>query len=290
VAVEVEALAAEGVGCCLGLGVAVEVEAIAAQEVDHCLGFGVGVEVEAIAAQGVGCCLGFGVAVEVEAIAAEGVGHCLGFAYRSVLGAGSVELRPMESRNHREQREVVMRDVILYMSMSLDGFVGSDREHPGMAVPDAELKQWKLDRISWAGAHLMGRITYQEMSSYWPQSDDPYAPPMNDIPKVVFSKTLSDAEATWPETRVARGDLTTEIAAIKAEPGSDVIVWGGSRLAGALAAANLIDEYRLLVQPLVLGCGQALFDQLPESRHLDLVEATPFPSGTVVHIYRRQHT
>ena len=176
-----------------------------------------------------------------------------------------------------------MRAVILYMSMSLDGFVGSDREHPGAAVPEgAELKQWKLDRISRAGAHLMGRTSYQEMSSYWPQSDDEYAAPMNDIPKVVFSKTLSDAEAGWPETRVARG----EIAAIKAEPGPDVIVWGGGRLAGALAAADLIDEYRLLVQPLALGRGQALFGQLPESRHLDLVEVTPFPSGIVVHVYR----
>ena len=151
------------------------------------------------------------------------------------------------------------------MSMSLDGFIDSDREHPGMAIPEgAELKQWKLDRISKAGAHLMGRVTYQQMSSYWPQSDDPYAAPMNDIPKVVFSKTLSDAEATWPVTRIARGDLATEIAAIKAEPGPDVIVWGGGRFAGALAAADLIDEYRLLVLPLVLGTGQALFDQLPE--------------------------
>jgi dihydrofolate reductase len=90
---------------------------------------------------------------------------------------------------------------------------------------------------------------------------------MNDIPKVVFSKTLTDAEATWPETRVARGDLATEIAAIKAEPGPEVIVWRGSRLVGALAAADLVDEYRLLVQPLVLGRGQALFDQLLEPRH-----------------------
>lgn len=183
-----------------------------------------------------------------------------------------------------------MRDVILYMSMSLDGFVGSDREHPGVAVPEGdELKRWKLDRVRRAGAHLMGRVSYQEMSSYWPQSEDPYAAPMNDIPKVVFSTTLSDDEATWPETRVARGDLSTEIAAIKAEAGADVIVWGGARLAGALAAADLIDEYRLLVQPLILGQGDALFDQLPQSRHLRLVEATPFPSGIVVHTYRRQH-
>jgi len=156
-----------------------------------------------------------------------------------------------------------MRNVILYMSMSLDGFVGSDREHPGIAIPEGvELKQWKLDGISQAGAHLMGRVTYQEMSSYWPQSEDPYAAPMNGMPKVVFSRTLSDAEATWPVTRVARGELATEIATIKAEPGPDVIVWGGAQLAGALAAADLIDEYRLLVQPLVLGRGQALFDQL----------------------------
>ncbi|MEV5960637.1 dihydrofolate reductase family protein [Kribbella sp. NPDC051952] len=184
-----------------------------------------------------------------------------------------------------------MRNVILYMSMSLDGFVGSDREHPGTAIPEgAELSQWKLDRVTKAGAHLMGRVTYQEMASYWPHSDDPYAAPMNDVPKVVFSKTLSDAEASWPETRVARGDLPTEIAAIKAEPGADVIVWGGSGLAGALAAADLIDEYRLLVQPMVLGRGKALFDQLPESRHLDLVETMPFPSGIVVQIYRPQRS
>ena len=183
-----------------------------------------------------------------------------------------------------------MRAVILYMSMSRDGFVGSDREHPGVAVPDAELKQWKLDRIGKAGAHLMGRVTYQEMASYWPQSDDLYAAPVDDIPEVVFSKTPSDAEATWPGTRVARGDLAAEIAAIKAEPGPDVIVWGGSRLPGALAAADLIDEYRLLVQPLVLGRGQALSDQLPESRHLDLVRAAPFPGGSVVHLCRPQRT
>ena len=101
---------------------------------------------------------------------------------------------------------------------------------PGIAIPDAELKQWKLDRISKAGAHLMGRKTYEEMSSYWPQSDDPYAHPMNDIPKIVFSKTLDDDDASWPTSRVARGELPTEIAAIKAEPGPDVIAWGGAAL------------------------------------------------------------
>ena len=182
-----------------------------------------------------------------------------------------------------------MRNVVLYMSMSLDGFVASDREHPGVAIDEGpELKQWKLDRITRAGAHLMGRTSYEQMSTYWPRSQDPYAAPMNDIPKIVFSKTMDDADATWPITRVARGDLPAEIAAIKDEPGADVVVWGGASFAGAMAAADLIDEYRLLIQPLVLGQGEALFGQLPASRHLDLLEATPFPSGIVVHIYRPQ--
>lgn len=179
-----------------------------------------------------------------------------------------------------------MRELVLYMSMSLDGLVASDREHPGVAIADAEVKEWKLEQISKAGAHLMGRKTYQEMSAYWPGSDDAYAAPMNDIAKIVFSSTLADDEATWPETRVARGDLATEISAIKAEPGADVIAWGGAGFAGALAAGNLIDEYRLSVQPLVLGRGQALFDKLPASRHLDLVSSTSFPSGIVVQTYR----
>ena len=134
----------------------------------------------------------------------------------------------------------------------------------------------------------MGRTSYEQMSSFWPHSTDPYAAPMNNIPKVVFSRTLADADATWPTTRVARGDLDAEIAAIKEEPGPDVIAWGGATFAGALAAQDLIDEYYLLVQPLVLGEGRALFGQLPTSRHLDLLEATPFSSGVVLHVYRPQ--
>jgi dihydrofolate reductase len=79
-------------------------------------------------------------------------------------------------------------------------------------------------------------------------------------------------------------------AAIKAEPGPDVIAWGGAAFAGALAAADLVDEYRLQIPPLVLGEGKALFAQLPESRHLNLVQAIPFPSGIVVHIYQPQRS
>ena len=182
-----------------------------------------------------------------------------------------------------------MRKVVLYSSMSLDGYVASDRAHPGALPEDAELKQWKLDRITRAGAHLMGRISYQEMSSFWPDSTDAYAAPMNDIPKVVFSKTLRDRDATWPTTRIASGDLATEVAAIKDEDGADVIAWGGASFAASLVSQHLVDEYCLSIQPLATGRGQALFDRLPDVLSLELVEAKAFECGVVVHIYRPQH-
>ena len=178
-----------------------------------------------------------------------------------------------------------MRQVTLQMGMSLDGFVASDRQHPGVAVPeDAELVSWKLDRVAKAGAHLMGRTTYEEMASYWPQSTHQYAAPMNDIPKIVFSKSLP--EGSWPTTRIARGDLAAEIAAIKAEPGPDVMVHGGASFAAALAAQRLIDEYCLVIQPVAIGGGQALFGKLAAPLRLDLIEAKSFECGVVVHVYR----
>jgi dihydrofolate reductase len=178
-----------------------------------------------------------------------------------------------------------MRQVALQMGMSLDGYVASDRQHPGVSVPeDAELISWKTARLAKAGAHLMGRATYQEMAGYWPHSTAPYAALMNDIPKVVFSRTLS--QASWPTTRIARGDLAAEIAALKAEPGPDVIVHGGASFAAALAAQGLIDEYCLVIQPVALGRGQALFAELPEVLRLELIEARGFECGVVVHVYR----
>ena len=178
-----------------------------------------------------------------------------------------------------------MRQVTLQMGISLDGYLASDRQHPGVAVPeDTELVSWKLDRVAKAGAHLMGRTTYLEMASYWPHSEHPYAAPMNDIPKIVFSRTLR--EASWPTTRIASGDLAGEITAIKDEPGPDVMVHGGASFAAALAARGLIDEYCLVMQPIAIGRGQALFAELPAVMRLELVEARSFECGVVVHIYR----
>ena len=107
---------------------------------------------------------------------------------------------------------------------------------------------------------------------------------MNEIPKVVFSRTLEHAD--WPETRIASGDLAEEIGQLKRERGNDLIAYGGARFDQALSRLGLVDEYRLMVQPAALGAGLPLFKDLPAPLQLELVEATTYPNGLAIHVYR----
>jgi dihydrofolate reductase len=181
-----------------------------------------------------------------------------------------------------------MRKLVLMMGVSLDGHVARPGKYGagGWGVPpeDPALKARKLDWLRDAGLHLMGRHAYEEMSAFWPTSDAAYAAPMNDIPKVVFSTTLTTAD--WPRSTIARGDLTDEIAVLKREPGKDMIAWGGAAFAQSLSRLRLIDEYRLVVQPVALGDGLPLFAGLTEPFVLDLIDAQPYADGSVLHVYR----
>jgi len=157
-----------------------------------------------------------------------------------------------------------MRKLILSMAVSLDGLVARPGRYGaggwGLPPEDPALKKRKLDWMSDIGLHLMGRNTFEEMAGFWPTSDDAYAAPMNNIPKVVFSKTLERAE--WPDSRIAHGDLAEEIAALKRETGKDMLAWGGAAFAQSLSRLRLVDEYRLILQPVALGEGYPLFKDL----------------------------
>jgi dihydrofolate reductase len=179
-----------------------------------------------------------------------------------------------------------MRRVIVEMSISLDGFVAPARgaEDHRAAPEDPALKQVKLDWLRETGTHLMGRVSYQEMAGHWPTSTDPYAGPMNELPKVVFSQTLETAD--WNDSRIARGDLSAEIAALKEEPGGDIIAWGGASFVQSLSRAGLVDEYRLVINPVALGAGLPLFKDLPAPVRLRLVQATTYETGAALHVYR----
>jgi dihydrofolate reductase len=179
-----------------------------------------------------------------------------------------------------------MRKVIVSMSMSLDGFVAPAKGAPDhRSLPeDPALKRIKLDWLNQVGMHAMGRVTYNEMSAHWPVSTDAYAAPMNDLPKVVFSRTLEKAD--WRESRIARGDLVEEIAALKQESGGDIMAWGGASFVQALSRHGLVDEYRLVINPVALGNGLPLFKGLSRPIEMQLVEAKTFESGAALHIYR----
>jgi dihydrofolate reductase len=179
-----------------------------------------------------------------------------------------------------------MRNVIVSMSMSLDGFVAPTKGAPDHRAPseDPALKKIKLDWLSQVGVHTMGRVTYNEMSAHWPVSTDAYAAPMNELPKVVFSRTLEKAD--WRDSRVARGDLVEEISALRHEPGGDIAAWGGASFVQALSRHGLVDEYRLVINPVALGNGLPLFKDLSKPIDLQLLEAKTFESGAALHIYR----
>jgi dihydrofolate reductase len=181
-----------------------------------------------------------------------------------------------------------MSKLLLSMDVSLDGLVARPEGHGGdgwgLPPDDPALVQRKLGWMDDVGLHLMGRKTYEEMAGFWPTSDDAYAAPMNEIPKVVFSRTLESAE--WSGSRIARGELTQEIAGLKRESDKDMLAWGGAMFAQSLSRLGLVDEYRLILQPVALGEGLPLFKDLAAPLRLELIEAQTYPSGAALHVYR----
>lgn len=174
-----------------------------------------------------------------------------------------------------------MRPLILKMDMSVDGFVGQPHEVPAwpMRFYDEEFGAEILDLISGAGVHAMGRGAYEEMAPYWQSSNDPLARPMNEIPKAVFSRTLTNA--TWPESTIYR-DLESGMAELKAQEGAPILTYGGATFAQELTRLGLVDEYRINVHPIAFGNGYRLFGGPVE---LALQNVRRFGVGSVAYTY-----
>jgi dihydrofolate reductase len=172
------------------------------------------------------------------------------------------------------------------MGVTLDGFVHGAKgyEEWGLPAEEDDVVAWKAASLREAGTHIMGRTTYEDMASVWPHSTGVYADVMNEIPKVVFSKTLRHAD--WPESRIANGELGDDIDELKRESGGVILAHGGATFLGSLIRENLIDEYRLVIHPVVIGNGTSLFGPLRGPLRLDVVDARTFPSGTAIHVYR----
>jgi dihydrofolate reductase len=176
--------------------------------------------------------------------------------------------------------------VVLQMGVTVDGYVAGPGGEGDWGLPaeHPEVRAWKVASLRQVGTHIMGRVTYEQMAAYWPSANGDYADFMNNLPKVVFSKTLPTAG--WAGSRIARGDLAEEIADIKSESDGDVMAHGGAAFVQALSRLGLIDEYRLVILPVVLGNGLPLFKDLAKPLRVDLTEARTFPDGTAIHVYQ----
>ena len=176
-----------------------------------------------------------------------------------------------------------MAELILKMSVSLDGYVApADGSTDWIAAGgSADGLNWTVETVSNAAAHLIGAATYIAWAGYWPTASGPFAKPMNEIPKVVFSNSLTSAD--WGETTIAAGDLAEAVTRLKRQrPEGYLLAHGGVRFARSLVETGLIDEYRLLIHPVVLGAGERIF-LAPLS--IEPVSTTVFSGGGVAHVF-----
>ncbi|MFC8526930.1 dihydrofolate reductase family protein [Nocardia sp. NPDC057227] len=184
-----------------------------------------------------------------------------------------------------------MRELVVTQNITVDGvieaadwFSGADADPAATADLNAAL----LEQAAASDAVLFGRQTFEDMRSYWPaRTGDTtgVTEHLNTVTKYVVSRTLT--EPGWTNSEILRGPLTEEIAGIKARPGRDIVLTGSIRLCHALIAADLVDEYRLFVYPVVVGTGARLFADATGVPPLRLAESRAFRSGVVLLRYRR---
>jgi dihydrofolate reductase len=189
-----------------------------------------------------------------------------------------------------------MRKVIVNEFMSLDGVVqapgGADEDTSGgfahggwhLRYLDDVSQKWVLDSIVEAGGFLLGRRTYDIFAAYWPnapEEEQVIAQPLNTKPKYVASTTLSEP-LEWQNSTLLQGDVAEAVVALKQEDGADVHVIGSAQLVGTLIERDLVDEYRLMIDPLVLGGGKRIFRDDGTLRPLRLVEGQVTSTGAIL--------
>ncbi len=184
-----------------------------------------------------------------------------------------------------------MRKLVVFNQVTLDGYftgMNGDISWAHKDNQDAEWNAFVADNANAGGLLLFGRITYELMASYWPTPDaiknDPVvAEAMNNLPKVVFSRTLK--KASWNNTKLVKDDMPAQIRKMKKEPGKDMAILGSGSIVSQLAQEGLIDEYQIVVNPVILGNGRTMFDGVKEKLTLKLTKKRTFVNGNVLLCY-----
>jgi dihydrofolate reductase len=184
-----------------------------------------------------------------------------------------------------------MRKLVVFNQVSLDGYfvdAHGDMRWAHADNDDAEWRAFVSGNARGGGLLLFGRITYELMAGYWPtphaiQQDPVVAERMNALPKVVFSRTLESA--SWSNTRVVRDDLASAVRTMKREGGSDIAVMGSGTVVSQLTRDGLVDEFQVVVIPIILGKGRTMFDGLDAKLRLRLTKTRSFANGNVLLCY-----
>jgi dihydrofolate reductase len=184
-----------------------------------------------------------------------------------------------------------MRKLIVFNNVTLDGYVtgvSGDLSWVDKNKQDAEWNAFVEDNAKGGGMLLFGRITYDMMVSYWPTSiakeNDPVvAERMNNLSKVVFSRTLD--KVTWNNTKLIRSDMIAEVRKMKEDDGPDLAILGSGSIVSQLAQEGLIDEYKIVVNPVVIGKGRTMFEGIKNRLSLKLTKTRIFGNGNVLLCY-----
>jgi len=177
-----------------------------------------------------------------------------------------------------------MRKVITFTHATLDGYI--DAPHTwSFPYADAEFQDYALKATLDADALLLGRITYEGMAQAWPaRSGDPFSDHVNAITKYVVASRPVDTAAWAPTVVIGGTDVLDEVRRLKQTEGGDIVIWGTGRLTDALAAAGLLDEYRICTSPIIKGDGEPLF-RPASTGTVELLDTRIFASGAVLHAY-----
>jgi len=183
-----------------------------------------------------------------------------------------------------------MRKIIVFENVTLDGFMAGPNGEIDWAIRDDEVTQNSKEGQDLIDMFLFGRVTYDMMASFWPtpagKSANPvFAEVLNNTPKVVFSTTLKKAD--WQHTEVMKELIKDEILKLKQQPGQNMMIFGSGTLVEQLTNLGLIDEYQLMVNPVILGKGKPLFKNIKDRIKLKLVNTKPFRNGIVLLRYQR---
>jgi dihydrofolate reductase len=178
-----------------------------------------------------------------------------------------------------------MRRLIVSNLMSLDGFFEGPRQNIDWFMVDDEFFDYAKEMLRAADTLLFGRATYEHMAAYWPTApSDEIADKMNGLPKLVASRTLQ--QVSWNNSKLIKGKVADEVAELKRKPGKDIVLLGSSILASSLLRDGLIDEYRVILAPLLIGRGSPLFKDINEKIKFKLGKTRLLKCGVIVLYYQ----